>query len=86
MQIPLPAMPGRCFRNDSEEEMRELTEWISGLTDKAGNIIGTEVPLHISRFFPRHKMTDRPATDVDRIYRLADMARDRLKFVYTGNC
>ena len=66
--------------NDSEEEMRELVDWISGLKG------GKEIPLHISRFFPRYKMTDRPATDVDKIYRLADIAGDRLKYVYTGNC
>lgn len=66
--------------NDSEEEMRELVDWISGLE------CGKEIPLHISRFFPRYKMTDRPATDVDKIYRLADIAGDRLKYVYTGNC
>ncbi|MBR4556434.1 MAG: AmmeMemoRadiSam system radical SAM enzyme [Clostridiales bacterium] len=66
--------------NDSEDEMRELVDWISGLEG------GKEIPLHISRFFPRYKMTDRPATDVDKIYRLADVARDRLKYVYTGNC
>lgn len=66
--------------NDSEEEMRELVDWISCLEG------GIEIPLHISRFFPRYKMTDRPATDVDKIYRLADIARDRLKYVYTGNC
>ena len=72
--------------NDSEEEMRELTDWISGLTDKDGNTIGNKIPLHISRFFPRYKMTDRAATDVGKIYSLADIAREKLKYVYTGNC
>lgn len=66
--------------NDSEEEMCELTEWIAGLEG------GSNIPLHISRFFPRYKMTDRPATDIGVIYKLADIARDRLNFVYTGNC
>lgn len=66
--------------NDSEDEMRELTEWISGLEG------GSKIPLHISRFFPRYNMTDRPATNVDIIYRLADIAREKLEFVYTGNC
>ena len=66
--------------NDSEEEMRELVDWISGLEG------GKEIPLHISRFFPRYKMTDRPATDIGKIYKLAEIARGRLKYVYTGNC
>jgi pyruvate formate lyase activating enzyme len=72
--------------NDSEDEMRELTDWIAGLKDKDGNTIGSKIPLHISRFFPRYKMTDRPATDVGRIYKLADLAREKIAYVYTGNC
>ena len=70
--------------NDSEEEMIELIDWIAGLKDKDGNTIGSEIPLHISRFFPRYKMTDRPATDVGRIYKLADLAREKIAYVYTG--
>ena len=66
--------------NDSEDEMRSMTEWIAGLTD------GEEIPLHISRFFPRFHMTDRDATEVRLVYRLADAARERLRYVYTGNC
>ena len=66
--------------NDSEDEMRSMTEWISSLTN------GVEIPLHISRFFPRFRMTDRDATKVRLVYRLADAARERLRYVYTGNC
>ena len=72
--------------NDSEEEMRELTEWVAGLTDKSGKVIGKQIPLHISRFFPRFHMTDRAATDVKKVYRLAEVARERLEYVFTGNC
>lgn len=72
--------------NDSEEEMRALTAWVSGLKDARGNVIGPEIPLHISRFFPRFHMTDRPATDVKAIYHLAEIARENLRYVYTGNC
>ncbi len=66
--------------NDSEDEIRRMTEWIAGLTN------GEEIPLHISRFFPRFRMTDRDATKVRLVYRLADVARERLGYVYTGNC
>ncbi len=72
--------------NDSEDEIREMTAWIAGLKDAEGNTIGGEIPLHISRFFPRFHMTDRDATSVRLVYRLADVARERLKYVYTGNC
>ena len=72
--------------NDSEDEIREMTEWISGLTDSQGNVTGAQIPLHISRFFPRFNMTDRSATDVRLVYRLAEIAREKLSYVYTGNC
>lgn len=69
--------------NDTEEEMREMCKWIAGLR---GLVPGKEIPLHISRFFPRFHMTDRGATDVAKIYRLAEVARETLSYVYTGNC
>ena len=72
--------------NDKEEEMREMTSWIASLCDKNGSVIGEEIPLHISRFFPRFHMTDSNPTDVKLIYRLAHIAEEKLRFVYTGNC
>ena len=64
--------------NNSEEEMRELSGWVASLDPS--------IPLHISRFFPRFHMTDRDATEVAKVYRLAEVAREKLKYVYTGNC
>ena len=72
--------------NDSEEEIGRMAEWISSLEDSGGHVIGHEIPLHITRFFPRFHMTDRKATDVKLVYRLAELARRRLRYVYTGNC
>ena len=69
--------------NDSEEEMRQMCGWIS---DLKGVVPGEKIPLHISRFFPRFHMTDRGPTSVALIYRLADVAREQLRYVYTGNC
>lgn len=83
LELTTLIIPGE---NDSEEEMRELTAWVAELTDKAGNKIGREIPLHISRFFPRFKMTDRAATNIENIYYLAEVAREKLRYVYTGNC
>ena len=68
--------------NDGEEEMRELSLWVSSLR----NPDEESVPLHISRFFPRFRMLDREATDVRTVYRLAETARENLEYVYTGNC
>ena len=68
--------------NDSEEEMRELSRWVSSLR----NPDGEAVPLHISRFFPRFHMQDRAATNVRTVYRLVEVARENLPYVYEGNC
>lgn len=64
--------------NDSDEEMREMAGWISSLSP--------EIPLHVTRFFPRWKMDDRPATDAARVYALVQTAREYLRYVWTGNC
>ena len=66
--------------NDGEDEMRALSQWVAGLKNPDGD----EVPLHISRFFPRFHMRDRQPTDIKTVYRLADIAGERLKYVYTG--
>ena len=70
--------------NDSEDEICEMCSWIASLTTNSGT--GKDIPLHISRFFPRFNMQDRRATDVGLIYKLADIAREQLTYVYTGNC
>ena len=68
--------------NDSDEEMRELSRWVSCLKEPDGE----DIPLHISRFFPRFHMQDRAATPVRTVYHLAEVAREELEYVYTGNC
>ncbi len=83
VELTMLIIPGE---NDSEEEMKEVSGWIAGLKGPDGSPVGKDVPLHISRFFPRFHMTDREPTDVGLIYHLADLARERLHYVYTGNC
>lgn len=63
--------------NDSEEEISHLSKFIAS--------ISKDIPLHISRFFPCYKMSDKKATDVEIIYKLARIARRELKYVYEGN-
>lgn len=64
--------------NDGTEEMEEEARWIASL--------GKDIPLHVTRFFPRYHMTDRDATEVGQVYRLADTARKYLEHVFVGNC
>ena len=71
-------IPGK---NDSEEEMRQMTAWIAGL--RGGR--GKDIPLHVSRYFPAYRWRE-PATEVSAVYRLARIAGETLDHVYTGNC
>ncbi len=72
--------------NDTRDEMREISGWIAGLQPVYGGKTGRDIPLHISRFFPRYRMTDRKATDVRLVYELAETARENLRYVHMGNC
>lgn len=63
--------------NDGEEEMGRLSSWLAS--------IDPDIPLHVTRFFPRWLMMDRKATPVEKIYRLAGIARENLNYVYEGN-
>ena len=67
--------------NDSDEEMEELSSWIHELEISSGK----NIPLHITRFFPRSRYSDRTPTPVASVYHLADIARKKLKYVYEGN-
>ncbi len=64
-------------KNDDPEEIGREVEWIAS--------ISPEIPLHLSRFFPRYKVDDLPPTPAETIYQLKDIAQKKLKYVYTGN-
>ena len=63
--------------SDDENELRAQCEWIAS--------ISSAIPLHISRFFPRHRMKNVPPTPVETIQRMTRIAREYLSYVYTGN-
>ena len=68
--------------NDEVSEMEEEAVWIASVEDS----VGKKIPLHVTRFFPRYHMLDKEATDVAQVYRLADVARKYLDYVFVGNC
>ena len=82
VELTTLVVPGE---NDTREEMLRMAEWIASLTDREGRSVGEEIPLHVTRFFPRFHMTDRAATDPDAVRELAEAASRKLKYVYTGN-
>lgn len=64
-------------KNDRVEEMAAEAEWLAS--------ISPEIPLHLSRYFPRYK-SDIETTPLETLQRLQDTAQKYLKFVHLGNC
>lgn len=64
--------------SDDEALMREEAKWLAGES--------TEIALHLSRFFPRHRMRQAEPTPIETILRLRRIAGAYLSYVYTGNC
>ncbi len=65
--------------NDDPEMIRDMCVWLK-------ETIGTEYPLHFSRFSPQFKLTNRPPTPVKTLEKAYEIAKDvGLKYVYIGN-
>ena len=76
MEITNLMIPGY---NDSEKNINALVNF---MVDE----IGTEVPLHFTRFFPYYEMKNVPPTavaDLEKAYKIAKDAG--MKYVYIGN-
>lgn len=74
VEVTTLIIPGE---NDSRDEMERLSGWLSS--------VSPEIPLHVTRFFPRYKLADRPPTPVESVELLAKTARKNLRYVYEGN-
>jgi pyruvate formate lyase activating enzyme len=64
---------------DNLDDIRNMCKWLSGNGFK-------NTPLHLSRFYPLHKLEQLPPTPVEILnsaYRIA--SEEGLKYVYTGN-
>lgn len=65
--------------NDSKKDIEGLAKWVK-------ENLGTDVPVHFTRFHPDYKMRDLPPTPVETLVRARKIAMDMgLKYVYTGN-
>lgn len=64
--------------NDSEEEIRNIANFIKG--------INPHIPWHITRFHPDYKMYDREYTDSDSLLKAALIGKETgLLYIYIGN-
>ena len=64
--------------NDSDQEFEEIAQFIVSL--------GSEVPWHISAFYPTFKMLNLPRTPASTLHRAREIGMNAgLKYVYCGN-
>ncbi len=76
IEITTLVIPGE---NDDAEQLNGIARFIA-------DELGADTPWHVSRFFPRHQMQDRPPTPEQSLH-LALEAGDKagLKYIYEGN-
>ena len=66
--------------NDNMDEIFQMAKWI-----KAN--LGPETPIHFSRFWPQHKLSNHFPTPVDTLQKARSQALGAgLYFCYVGNC
>ena len=75
VEVTTLVIPGR---NDSDEAIDAIAARIAS--------VSPEIPLHVTRFFPRFQMTDAEPTPVATIRRLVSRASGVLPHVLPGNC
>lgn len=74
VEITTLIVPGE---NDTKEEIGSLAGWLATLNK--------DIPLHLTRFFPRRNMRDKEPTDVGLLYELQKEAKKYLNRVFVGN-
>ena len=74
IEITTLVVPGK---NDSIEEIRNLSKWIAS--------VDPDIPLHLTRFFPRRNMREKDPTEIELLYRLEREAKRYLNRVFVGN-
>jgi len=72
VEVTMLVIPG-----ENEDYTADMVKWLSG--------IDPDIPLHLSRFFPRYRYADREPTDLRSLNRLGEMAMDCLRHVFIGN-
>ncbi len=63
--------------NDSPEEIDAASAWLASLDPN--------IPYHLTRFFPRHRLQNLPPTPLDTLRKLKSVAEKHLNDVLLGN-
>lgn len=65
--------------NDGREEIKEMIKWVLGN-------LGSDVPLHFSRFYPTYKLENLPRTPLKTVEDARNMALEMgVHYSYVGN-
>ena len=75
VEVTTLVVPGR---NDGDADIDAIAAFVAS--------VSPDIPLHVTRFFPRWRMADSSPTPVATVHRLAAVARRRLSRVLVGNC
>ena len=62
---------------ENEDDIEGIARWLAS--------VNPEIPLHLSRFFPRYQYAGRTPAAIEKMYRLVDVAKKHLKNVFAGN-
>jgi len=64
--------------NDSEHELKQIAEFING--------VDSDIPWHISQFYPTYKLTAQPRTPVETLHMAREIGvKTGLHYVFEGN-
>jgi len=75
VEITTLIVPGE---NDDEAQLKGIADFISGLD--------SEIPWHVSRFYPDFKFDSHPATSEDALRKALEIGKaSGLKYIYAGN-
>ena len=75
VEVTTLVVPGR---NDSDADIEAIAAFVAS--------VSPDIPLHVTRFFPRWQMSAASPTPIATVHHLADIARSRLSRVLVGNC
>jgi pyruvate-formate lyase-activating enzyme len=74
LELTCLVIPGE---NDSRQEMEAMCDFIAS--------VSPQIPLHITRFFPRHKYARKEPTPLKTLEALKRIAQKTLDYVFVGN-
>lgn len=74
VEVTMLVIPGK---NDFPDQLDDMSRWLAD--------VDPDITLHLTRFFPTHRMRDASPTPLRTLHELAAVARQHLRYVEIGN-